>query len=114
MNQRSKRALERKRAAQDVSSAAFQTGGHVAAHRRGEDAQVRVPQKATGDVSPEKASGLAKASPFFKKLSEVVKPSTKEEERKVIAASTESKPKAEKKEESKPVEPAKEDSDEQE
>lgn len=79
MNQRSKRAKDRK--------ATMATGGHVVHHERGEQPEIRV-QKATGDVKP---TGLAKASPFFKPLEAAIeKPKTVEEEKKVIASATES------------------------
>ncbi|MCV0439716.1 MAG: hypothetical protein K5880_13905 [Hydrogenophaga sp.] len=88
MNQRSKRARDRKRG-QDIGASTMHTGGHVAAHRRGADPVVRTPLKATGDIQGDKAQGLAKASPFFKKLGEIVKPKSKEEEKQVIASATE-------------------------
>jgi len=90
MNQRSKRARDRKNG-QDIGASTFNTGGHVASHRRGSDPVVRTPQKATGDVPAEKISGAAKASPFFKKLKEVL-PGSKAEEKKVIAKATEKAP----------------------
>lgn len=89
MNQRSKRARDRRRAGQDIGASTMHTGGHVASHRRNADPVVRTPQKATGDVQGDKAHGLAKASPFFQKLKEVVKPSSKEDEAKAIAGATE-------------------------
>jgi hypothetical protein len=60
------------------------TGGHVVHYNRGQEPVVRIPQKTTGDVPAEQAAGLAKASPFFKKLAEVM-PKTKAEEKKVVA-----------------------------
>ena len=89
MNQRSKRARDRRRAEQDIGASAMNMGGHIASHRRDADPVVRVPQKTTGDVSPEKAKGLAKASPFFKKLTETLSPRTKAEEKNAIEESTE-------------------------
>lgn len=88
MNQRSKRARDRKHG-QDIGASTMSTGGHVVSHRRGADPVVRTPQKATGDVPGDKAQGIAKASPFFKKLKEVVQPKSKAEEKKVIAEATE-------------------------
>ena len=86
MNQRSKRARDRKH--QDVGASTFQTGGHIASHRRGAAPVVRTPQKATGDVPASKMSGAAKASPFFKRLKEIL-PGSKTEEQKIIAQATE-------------------------
>lgn len=93
MNQRSKRARDRKRAetGQDLSASAVNTGGFVSMQRRGETPEVRMPEKATGDVPAEKASGLAKASPFFRAVKDALNPRSKEEEQKAIAESTESK-----------------------
>jgi len=88
MNQRSKRARDRKK--QDLNSATMHTGGHLASHSRKADPVVRTPQKATGDVPAEKIKGLAKASPFFKKVKEAL-PKSKAEEKKVIAEATETK-----------------------
>ena len=87
MNQRNKRSSDRKRI-QDISASTMHTGGHVAAHRRGVAPEVRVPQKVTGDVPAEKIAGAAKASPYFKELKEVI-PTTKAEEKKVVAKATE-------------------------
>ena len=87
MNQRSKRASDRKRG-QDIGASVMNTGGHVASHRRGSAPVVRTPQKTTGDVSPEKLLGAAKASPAFKELKETA-PISKTEEKKVIAKATE-------------------------
>jgi hypothetical protein len=89
MNQRSKRARDRKRAGQDVGAAVMSTGGHVVSHRRDAEPVVRTPAKTTGDVSGEKVGGVAKASPFFRKLGEVVNPKSKTEEKRAIAEATE-------------------------
>lgn len=79
MNQRSKRARDRK--------ATLATGGQIVHHEPGEVPEIKVPQKATGDVKP---SGLAKASPFFKPLDAgLEKPQSAEEEKKVVASATE-------------------------
>lgn len=80
MNQRVRRAQDRKK----TDGSTMATGGHVVHHNRGEQPVVRVPQKATGEVPGDSQHGLAKASPFFKKLAEVLPP-TKAEERKAIA-----------------------------
>ena len=85
MNQRLRRQRDGKN---NLGIVTVQTGGHVAQHRANEDAEVKVPQKATGDVKDEKLKGLAKASPFFKKVKEAVKPVTKKEEQKIIAKAT--------------------------
>lgn len=78
MNQRNKRARDRK--------ATLATGGQIVHHERGEEPEVKI-QKATGDV---KASGLAKASPFFKPIEAgLEKPQSTEDEKKVIASATE-------------------------
>ncbi len=78
MNQRSKRASDRK--------ATMATGGNIVHHQRGEDPEIRV-QKATGDVKP---SGLAKASPFFKPLDAgLKKPKSTADEKNIIANATE-------------------------
>lgn len=87
MNQRSKRSSDRKRI-QDISMSVMHTGGHVAAHRRGVEPEIRVPQKTTGDVPAEKVAGIAKASPYFKELKEVM-PTSEAEEKKVVAKATE-------------------------
>lgn len=87
MNQKNKRSSDRKRI-QDISASTMNTGGHIAAHRRGAEAEVRVPQKATGDVPADKVAGAAKASPFFRELKEVL-PTSKAEEKKVVAKATE-------------------------
>jgi len=89
MNQRQKRARDRRREGQDIGASTLHTGGHIASHRRGADPVVRTPQKATGDVQGDKAQGLAKASPFFKKLKEIVKPESKADEKQAIASATE-------------------------
>lgn len=86
MNQRSKRSRDRK--SQNIGASTFNTGGHVVSHSRTADPVVRTPQKATGDVPADKIKGAAKASPFFKKLKEVL-PTTNAEEKKVIAKATE-------------------------
>jgi hypothetical protein len=86
MNQRSKRARDRKKT-QDIDVSTIQTGGYVAHHGRNQDPNVRVP-KATGDMTEGIRSGLAKASPFFKKLKEL-KPDSPEEEKKAVAEATE-------------------------
>ncbi len=91
MNQRQKRARDRRRS-QDIGASTIQTGGHVAHHRRGSDPVVRTPQKATGDVPGDKARGLAKASPFFKKLKDVVSPKSQDDEKKAIAGAKEDLP----------------------
>ena len=80
MSQRIRRAQGRK--------ATMATGGLVSHHNRGEVPEVRVPQRATGDVSGENLPGLAKASPFFKKLAEM-QPPTKAAEQKAIAEAIE-------------------------
>jgi hypothetical protein len=87
MNQRVKRSKKRKH--QDIGGSVMHTGGHLASHRRDAEPVVRTPQKTTGDVPGEKAKGLAKASPFFKKLGAKLNPRSKEEEKKIIAAATE-------------------------
>lgn len=87
MNQRIKRARKGK-GAQDLGASTMQTGGHVVAHSRDAEPVVRVPQKTTGDVPAEQSQGLAKASPFFKKLSEVL-PKSKADEKKALAEATE-------------------------
>lgn len=89
MNQRQKRARDRKRAGQNIDASTMHTGGHIVSHSRKADPVVRTPQKATGDVSGEKVSGLAKASPLFKKLKDTVVPKSKSEEKRVIAQATE-------------------------
>lgn len=89
MNQRSKRARDRRRSGQDVGASTMHTGGHIAFHRRAADPVVRTPQRATGDVPGDKAQGLAKASPFFKKLGEVLSPQSKTDEVQAIAEATE-------------------------
>lgn len=89
MNQRQKRARDRRRAGQDIGASTLHTGGHIVSHRRGADPVVRTPQKATGDVQGDKAQGLAKASPFFKKLKDIVKPQSKTDEKQAIASATE-------------------------
>lgn len=89
MNQRQKRARDRRREGQDIGASTMHTGGHVASHRAGAEPVVRTPQKATGDVQGDKAQGLAKASPFFKKLKEIVKPQSKADEKQAIASATE-------------------------
>lgn len=89
MNQRQKRARDRRRAEQDIGASTMHTGGHVASHRRSSEPVVRTPQKATGDVPGDKARGLAKASPFFQRLTDIVKPKSKDEEAKAIAGATE-------------------------
>ncbi len=91
MNQRQKRARDRRRA-QDIGASTMQTGGHLAQHRRGSDPVIRTPQKATGDVPGDKARGLAKASPFFKKLKAVIAPKGPEEEKKALAGAKEELP----------------------
>lgn len=92
MNQRVRKSRDRRRGDQNVGRSAFATGGHVSSQARGEEAEVRVPQRTTGDVSGDKLAGSAKASPFFKKLEEKLpEPKSKEEERRVIAKSTEKK-----------------------
>jgi len=91
MNQRQKRARDRRRSDQNIGSSVMSTGGHLASHSRGAAPVVRTPQKATGDVPGSKAKGIAKASPMFKKLKEVVTPKTKKEEQRVIAKATEKK-----------------------
>jgi len=91
MNQRIRKSRDRRRDGQDVGRSAFATGGHVSSQARGADADVRVPQRTTGDVSGEGLTGSAKASPFFKRLDEKLSetPQDKEEERRVIAQATE-------------------------
>ena len=81
MSQRIKRAKERK---QDTGFASMATGGYVTQHSPITQPVVRVPQKVTGDIKPEIPQGLAKASPFFKKLEDVL-PKSKIEEAKAIA-----------------------------
>ena len=89
MNQRSKRSSDRK--IQDIGASVMATGGHVVSHKPKEEPVVRTPQRATGDVPADKVEGLAKASPAFKKVEEVVKPKTKADEKKAIAKATEKK-----------------------
>ena len=79
MSQRIRRAQGRK--------ATMATGGFVSHHDRGEQPEVRVPQRATGDVPGEQLGGLAKASPFFKKLAEVQPPSKAAEQKAIAEAS---------------------------
>jgi len=88
MNQKNKRSRDRKRV-QNLDGSVMNTGGHVVSHSRDAAPVVRTPQKATGDVPAENTKGIAKASPFFKKVAEVVKPKSKEEEKKAIAKATE-------------------------
>jgi len=88
MNQRSKRARDRKSGQNNVGTSFLNTGGHVVSHGRGVEPIVLTPQKTTGDVPAEKTSGLAKASPFFQKLKDVL-PKSKTEEKKVIAEAVE-------------------------
>ncbi len=89
MNQRIKRSKDKKRAAhQDISGSTMNTGGMIVRHDRGKDPEIRVPQKVTGDIPAEKAAGLAKASPLFKKIEDVVKPKSKAEEAKAVAEAT--------------------------
>lgn len=85
MSQRIRRAQDRKN---QIDGSTMSTGGHVVRYDRGEAPVVRVPQKATGDVPGDKLTGLAKASPFFQKLAEVLPP-TKAEEQKAIAEASE-------------------------
>ena len=80
MSQRLSRAKDRK----NQEGSTMSTGGLIVHHNRGQEPVVRVPQKATGDVPAEQAQGLAKASPFFKKLAEIA-PKTKADEKKVVA-----------------------------
>ena len=61
------------------------TGGFGARHARGKDPVIEVPPKITGDVKDHKLSGLAKASPFFNRVKEIIQPKTQEEEKKTIA-----------------------------
>jgi hypothetical protein len=69
MNQRIRRASRK--------GSTFATGGHVVHHARGAEPEVRVP----AEKQPEpKQPGLAKASPFFKKLSEITKANKNEKE----------------------------------
>lgn len=84
MNQRSRRAKKGK-GVQDISGATINTGGLIARHDRGKDPEIRVPQKTTGDIPAEKAKGLAKASPLFKKLKELVLPESKVDEAQAVA-----------------------------
>lgn len=86
MNQRNRRSRDRK-SEQNIGKSTFATGGHVVSHGRAQEPEIKVPQKATGDVPAEKLSGLAKASPFFKKMKEVII-GKKEDEKKVIATAT--------------------------
>mgnify|MGYP001569948619 CR=1 FL=1 len=79
MSQRIRRAKDRK------NGATMSTGGHIVHHDRGEEVVVRTPpMKSTGNI-PGEQPGFAKASPFFKKLAEVMPPKSKAEEKKVIA-----------------------------
>lgn len=84
MSQRLRRSRDRKN--QEGSTMA--TGGQIVHYNRGMDPVIRVPQKTTGDVPAEQAAGLAKASPFFKKMAEVM-PKSKAEEKKVVAEAIE-------------------------
>jgi hypothetical protein len=79
MSQRIKRSQDRKMT--------ISTGGLVAQHGRGEAPVVRVPQKVTGDIKPELPKGLAKASPFLKKIEPVVPTSEKDEKDAIAKAS---------------------------
>jgi len=99
MNQRVNRSKKGK-GENNIGGSTINTGGHVAHHARGKETVVKTPQKATGDVPAKKLSGLAKASPFFEKVKEVVKPKTKAEEKQAIAKATE-KDKTKKKDEDK-------------
>jgi len=83
MNQRSKRARDRKN---KVGFATMNTGGHTAHHSRDAAPEVQVPaKKVTGDVKGGTLEGLAKASKFFKEVVSKV-PKTRDEEKKTIAA----------------------------
>lgn len=89
MNQRSKRARKGK-GDQNIGASTMHTGGHVVSHGRSQEPEVRLPQKATGDVPSEKSQGLAKASPYFKKVEDVMpQPKSKSEEKRIIAQATE-------------------------
>jgi len=85
MNQRIKRSRNRK----DFSTMA--TGGHVVNHAPKQEAEVRTPSKATGDVKGDNLSGLAKASPFFKKVTERVLGRTEKEKAEAIEENVEKK-----------------------
>lgn len=87
MNQRIRRGRGKGKG-QRIDASTVNTGGYVANHSRDAEPEVRVPQKATGDVSPEATAGLAKASPWFKELKEVAT-RTASEEQKAIAEATE-------------------------
>jgi len=82
MNQRIKKSQERN----NKNGATIQTGGAVTRHTP-EEVNVRIPNKTTGDVSPEKSLGIAKASPNFKPI-EAILPKDLEKEKKVIAEAT--------------------------
>lgn len=86
MNQRSKRSNKGK--GNNLDGMTLNTGGHVAKHMPNEEPEVKVPQKVTGDIKDEKLTGLAKASPFFKKVKDAIKPVTQKEETKIIAKAT--------------------------
>ncbi len=88
MNQRLRKSLEKRRTQNDISGATINTGGLIARHDRGKDPEVRVPQKVTGELPAEKAAGLAKASPLFKELKDVVVPESKADEAKAVAEAT--------------------------
>ena len=83
MNQRVNRSKKGK--GQDVSGATLSTGSHVVRHDRGKETDVRSLQKATSDASAEREKGLAKASPFFKKVRDAILPKSKDEEAKAVA-----------------------------
>lgn len=91
MNQRVKRSAKGKGLSeepkQNLRGATLSTGSHVVKHDRGENVQVKSLQKATGDADKAKQKGLAKASPFFKRLKDKFTPQTKEDEAKTIAQS---------------------------
>jgi hypothetical protein len=83
MSQRLKRAKNRNKG-NNVGFIAASTGSFGTRMSRGEPTEVEVPKKVTGDVRNDKMKGLAKASPFFKKVRDKITPS-KEDEKKALA-----------------------------
>ena len=90
---------------QNLDHVAMNTGGHIVNQRRTQQ-DVRVPQKATGDIKPEpqpapepevakteeedddRLRGFAKASPDFKTIDSKDETPSKEEQSKTIAENT--------------------------
>lgn len=78
MNQRLKRKSRNNR----VADSTLATGSYIVHASREEPHEVRVPAP---KVDETKLSGLAKASPVFKKIIDAVKPKDKDAEAKAIA-----------------------------